>query len=252
VGEDEAKVQPFVNDMGEKMNYRVAIDDLTKEGGAMNSSYMDASGQDGIPTAFVVDKDSNIAWIGHPMELEPVLKQVVAGTFDEKKAAAASADKAKIMGLLKNQDFDGAMKAIDDVVAADPTQAGELGALQVQILLAGKKDPMAAAKKAEEIAPKIEDAEQLNEIAWALATAEKTTPETLAAAKKLSESSLEKKKDEPGYLDTLARIYAAGGDFAKATELETKAADKNTDEKMKPTLDKALEAYKAGTLPAAE
>ena len=37
------------------------LDDLTKEGGAMNSSYMDAAGQNGIQTAFLIGKESRAA-----------------------------------------------------------------------------------------------------------------------------------------------------------------------------------------------
>ncbi len=41
-----------------------------------------AAGRDGIPCAFVVNKESVIAWIGHPMELDMVLDEVVKGTWD--------------------------------------------------------------------------------------------------------------------------------------------------------------------------
>lgn len=62
---DASKVAPFITKMGDKMNYRVALD---TDSGAMAKSWMAAAGQDGIPTAFVVDKAGKIAWIGHPMD----------------------------------------------------------------------------------------------------------------------------------------------------------------------------------------
>src|SRR5579863_3215856 len=90
--EDDAKVAPFVKDMGDKMTYRVALDDKTKnEKGAMADTWMTAAGQGGIPTAFLVSTNGIIAWIGHPMELEEkqdVIDQVLAGKYDIKKAAA--------------------------------------------------------------------------------------------------------------------------------------------------------------------
>ena len=250
VGEDEAKVTPFVNEMADKMDYRVAIDDMTKEGGANNSAFMEAAGQNGIPTAFLIDKDSNVAWIGHPMELEPVLKEVVAGTYDMKKASAAAAAKAKVMGFLQTNDLDGAMKASDEIIASDPTQANTLGTLQFQILLMGKKDPVAAAKKADELSSKIDQPEALNMMAWTLATSKSPADQTIDTAKKLSELSLEKKADNAEYLDTLARIYAVKKDFTKATELETKAVEKCSDEKLKAGLTEALSSYKSNTIPA--
>ncbi len=50
---------------------------------------MAAAGQNGIPTAFVVNKEGVVAWIGHPMALqETVLNEVLDGTYDLAKAAA--------------------------------------------------------------------------------------------------------------------------------------------------------------------
>jgi thiol-disulfide isomerase/thioredoxin len=73
------KIQKFVADMGDKMNYSVAYSG-NKTG--MSESWMQASGQNGIPTAFVV-KSGKIEWIGHPMELEEPLAQIKSGKFDE-------------------------------------------------------------------------------------------------------------------------------------------------------------------------
>jgi thiol-disulfide isomerase/thioredoxin len=248
VGEDEGTVSPFVTKMGDKMDYRVAVDD----GGATNKAYMDAAGQEGIPTAFIIDKDSNIAWIGHPMAMEPILKKVVAGTFDIKKAAAESEAQEKVGALIQNKDFDGAIKKAQELMTANPDLTPTLGVLQFELLLKGKEDAVAAAAKAEEIMPKVEDADAMNEMAWGLAAASKNTPETLATAMKLSEASLKKDDGNAEFMDTLARVYADKSDFKKAVELETKAVDKVTDEKEKAELSKSLEAYKAGKLPAAE
>src|SRR5438128_6390360 len=87
---DESKVQPFVKKMDDKMTYRVALDD--KEGnekGKMAATWMEAAGQNGIPSAFLVDTKGIIAWIGHPMSLkEQLIEEVLVGKFDLKKAAA--------------------------------------------------------------------------------------------------------------------------------------------------------------------
>ena len=137
---------------------------------------MTAAEEGGIPTAFLIDKDSKVAWIGHPMELEPVLKKVVAGTYDIKQAASAKESQTKLMAMLQAKDFDGAMKLTTDMMTADPSTANSLGVMQFQILMMGKKDAVAAAKKADELSGKVDDAESLNMMAWTLATADKTTP----------------------------------------------------------------------------
>jgi len=88
--QNDALVAPFVKNMGDKMTYRVALDDkATNKQGQMSKTWMEAAGRDGIPSAFLVDTKGVIAWIGHPMELkEQVIEEVLAGTFDARKAAA--------------------------------------------------------------------------------------------------------------------------------------------------------------------
>src|ERR1039457_7190003 len=88
---DDSLVAPFVTKMGDKMTYRVALDDKsTNKKGQRAKTWMEAAGRNGIPSAFLVDTKGVIAWIGHPMELEEkVIEDVLAGTFDVRKAAAA-------------------------------------------------------------------------------------------------------------------------------------------------------------------
>ncbi len=46
------------------------------------AAYLRASRVIGIPTAFVVDRQGRVAWIGHPIDLDPVLDAIVHGTWD--------------------------------------------------------------------------------------------------------------------------------------------------------------------------
>ncbi len=46
------------------------------------TGYMEAAGQDGIPTAFVVGKSGLIEWIGFPTELEEPLDQLINDSWD--------------------------------------------------------------------------------------------------------------------------------------------------------------------------
>lgn len=77
--EEPSKVKPFVNEQGEKMNYTVAVD----RNRATSAAYMEKYGQNGIPHAFVIDKEGRVAWHGHPMAgLDRVLDQLASNTFD--------------------------------------------------------------------------------------------------------------------------------------------------------------------------
>jgi thiol-disulfide isomerase/thioredoxin len=75
----EARVDAFVAQKGAGMDYNVCRDSKDQH---MGKAWMTASGNDGIPTAFVVDAKGRIAWIGGPEGLDDVLTGVVAGSFD--------------------------------------------------------------------------------------------------------------------------------------------------------------------------
>jgi thiol-disulfide isomerase/thioredoxin len=75
-------VKKFVADMGDKMDYHVALDATDK---FMATNWMEAAEQPGIPTAFLVDGNDVVVWIGHPMNLEEPLKQAIEGKLDAEK-----------------------------------------------------------------------------------------------------------------------------------------------------------------------
>jgi thiol-disulfide isomerase/thioredoxin len=77
-GNTPSAIRKFVNDMGEKMDYVVAIDD-----GRTTKSYMASAGVVGIPYAFVVNREGNVVWHGSPLDkaLDDVLARLIAGTY---------------------------------------------------------------------------------------------------------------------------------------------------------------------------
>lgn len=268
--DEEAGVEKFVKKMGEKMTYRVALDDKSKEEkGAMAKTWMEAAGQDGIPAAFVVDKAGKIAWIGHPMDgLDKVVEQVLAGTFDSKKFAEqadkerekseAAQEKVMEMGeklgeAMEARDWDAAIKLVDQMQKELPAEAGlGLNFVKFQVFVM-KKDEASAYKLAAELGEKMKDeAEVLNELSWAIATSEGLKNRDLALAEKLASRANEVEKGEnAAILDTYARVLFMKGEKDKAIELQTKSIEK-ADDDMKDSLKATLESYKAGKLPPAE
>ena len=66
-------VEPFVNRMGKKMEYSVAID----KGHSTTNEFMGRYDVGGIPHAFVV-KDGKVVWHGHPMKgLEDAIEKAL-------------------------------------------------------------------------------------------------------------------------------------------------------------------------------
>lgn len=82
-------VRQFVEEMGAQMDYHVAID---ADDTHMTRAWMDAALRNGIPSAFIVDRSGQIAWIGHPMQMDAPLRAVVEGTHD----IAAEAEKYRL------------------------------------------------------------------------------------------------------------------------------------------------------------
>lgn len=221
---DQKRVKPFVEKMGDKMDYRVACD-LVKEGqeGAMSKHWMSAAGQNGIPTAFIVNGDNKVAWIGHPSQMEKPLDQIVSGKYDLAKAAKA----------FKNQ-------------AAGKEAANEF------FQLLGKNGDVA---KIVEIGDKLvseyfsEDAQNLNQVAWMIVDPQagkrdaKLVKLALKAAQRADELTDNK---DPAILDTLGKAYFDNGDVQKALDTQERAVKyaKGTPYEKDPDIQNRLEQYR--------
>ena len=91
--QDQKAVKPFVDADGRPdglpRRHRCDPREWDANDGAMARNWMTAAGQGGIPTAFIINKDGRIAWIGHPMQMDGPLEKIVKGSWD---LAAASAE----------------------------------------------------------------------------------------------------------------------------------------------------------------
>ncbi len=92
------RVPAFVEEMGDRLSYRVAVDQQperpanldnvpmwVKDNGTMAKTWMKASGtsSDGIPVIFVVDGRGRLAWVGNdPDSLARILPAVIDGSWD--------------------------------------------------------------------------------------------------------------------------------------------------------------------------
>jgi len=132
------KAADFVTKKGDGMAYTVAYDGAAK---FMDTNWMRAAGRNGIPSAFVVDGTGTIAWMGHPMQLDVVLAEVVAGKWDIvegpariKAANKAFADAAKAYeaGLTEGD------KAWGEAIAAYPIMGKGMATERFDALISGK------------------------------------------------------------------------------------------------------------------
>jgi len=239
--QDQKAVAPFVESMGDKMDYSVALD-VVEDGqngnsGKMAKSWMTASGSNGIPTAFIV-KNGKIAWIGHPMAMDQPLEKVKSPNFDiataisdfrEQKAKEMKlrAFAQKLMGLGRTAKAKDRIALIDKAIEETPELEGVLGLQKYTLMFQSKdKDASAYGTKLVDGALK-EESESLNQIAWLNLDPESNIAEEdrdLKLALKAASRADELTKGENGpILDTLALAYFKTGKLTKALAAQEKA-----------------------------
>ncbi len=229
--EDKTTIQGFTRRMGAKMDYTVACDLM----GKTTAKYMMASGQMGIPTAFVVNPEGRVLWIGSPFEIDSVLADVVAGKLDVEQAkqlaakqkAQADADmkfltrqQLDLMVALQEADWPKCLKMAREI--ADPANPISNG-LRIQVL---------------------------NAVCWQMLTDERSD-------KKFFKESLDLAKvaydlcgcEDPSVIDTYARALYDNGRFKDAVEYQKKAvtlADGQMKDELQASLERYLQAAQSG------
>ncbi len=245
---NQSAVKPFVEKMGDKMDYRVAMDAMKpapakpgekagekpREVGVMATTWMEAAGQGGIPTAFIINKDGKIAWIGHPMEMEKPLEEITAGKWDLAAAATkfkkAQARQTTLMELsrklrqYRNEPMK-AVAAIDKAVKDDPDLEDTVAGVKFQLL--AKDDPDKALSYGKHLVEKYkDDAQKLNAVAWTIVEPKspKRDPKLLKLALEAAQGADKAVKGkDPSVADTLAKAYFENGEVAKAVETQERA-----------------------------
>jgi thiol-disulfide isomerase/thioredoxin len=263
--EDAAEVKPFVEKMGEKMDYRVAMDAVPagEKSGRMAQTWMEAAGQEGIPAAFIINGDGKVAWIGHPGSMDKPLEQIVSGKYDLQ--AATDAHKKQVAGKRKMQELSkllaeaqksgdpkNALAAIDQAIAEEASMERQLGFAKFRLLSGKGGDPakaIAYGKKLVDVIYK-DSPQQLNMIAWTIVdpkAKDKPSKETIAIALSAAQRADAVAEGKDGAIaDTLAKAYFDSGDAAKALEIQEKAIRlaKGTDLEEDKDMKARLEMYK--------
>ena len=222
-GESQAerieRVTEFVKDQGKKMSYTVAVEDGEK----MAKTWLKPAGQDGIPAAFIVNGEGEIAWIGHPMNMDEPLKQIVAGEYDMEAAAKE----------LREQS-----------IAQAGYRAFAMGIMNPDAAEAKKAYRIGSALAAQTFA---DNAMYLNALAWPVLDNERVQHRDFDFAKKLAHRAAELTEwENPGILDTYALAQYKTGDVKGAIETQTKAlALTPEDERGRDEMVERLEMYKA-------
>jgi len=260
-----AKVKAKVEQQGEKMAYTVAYDGPEKKS---DKAWMAAAARNGIPSAFIVDQKGKVAWMGHPMQMDPVLEKVVAGAWnlDEAKKledaearenesrmavqkAARDLLKARVAAK-ESGDWSGWSKTIDGLIESTkgtPAQM-QFRMMKFQTLIGAANMPEPGYELgAQLVADGTGDGPLLNEIAWFAVQDDSVMKRNLDFCLKAATAANEAAKGADGaILDTLARVHWERGENAKAIELQEKAVSLSKDTPMAKEMQDTLETYKKG------
>ncbi|HUA64740.1 MAG TPA: TlpA disulfide reductase family protein [Alphaproteobacteria bacterium] len=265
---DEA-VAPFVKKMADNMTYRVALDDKSQDAGGWMAEHWWPRGvnRHGIPTAFIINKDGMIAWIGHPMGLkEQVVSNIVSGHYDLARAAAEYRSdwqidqrfqelQQQLDSAIDDKKWDDAESAMDEIDNILPRFRDSFTGQRLKILLGQKKFEEAC-----QFAETFSEAHATNdfwqnELAWTLVTAEPVSDDCLRVAETIAGRAAQLtqgKKQEPDALDTLARAQFMLGKKQEAVATEERAVNLVSDPQEKGRLESTLASYQAGVLPIAK
>ena len=108
--------------------------------GSTQEDYMEASESSGIPNAFVVGPTSEIEWIGHPVEIDDILKKMTNGTWDRDAYYEAKRKKelllTKIEAAIDDEDIEEAFHLSQDLdELSDPQQQTQIKFMQTQLAI---------------------------------------------------------------------------------------------------------------------
>lgn len=213
------------------------------------NDYFRASGQSGIPCAFIVGKSGHVEWIGHPMAMDKPLKEVVNDEWDREKFAVAfkkeqegkiKAQKAqralakvgrKLQGMLREGENEEAIELIDELLEDEDYAIAkeQLSMLKLQVMVNGDLDgaPQALDTFAKENSDNVQ---MLNQIAWSIYEqndrGDGLSKALLKSACNCAKIAADAEPENGAVLDTYAHlIYAAHKDLDKAIAVQKKAVE---------------------------
>jgi thiol-disulfide isomerase/thioredoxin len=205
---------------------------------SVHTEYMEAAGEDGIPTAFIVGKKGEVEWIGHPMEIDEPLKKIVADQWDrkqfiEERAAQKEIEKSimEVYELLQAGKLDQGLMQLDKLIKSGSNKELTAGLRMMQLELLIQIDPLRAVGVLKDALETLDDPQVLNAMAWSVVEltqddeGQELEPELLKLAIETAEKSVRLAPKDGLVLDTLSHLVHMNGELDRAIQLQTKAVE---------------------------
>ena len=238
---DTKLVKPFVDEMGDKMDYSVALDVIPEGGdrndGLMATNWMKAAEENGIPAAFVIN-DGKIAWIGHPSKLDEPLAKITAGDWNPgelagKRLAAKLVERKmtvarnRVYSPYRAHDYKATLAAIEESTSGDTELAEKFADIKFACLCNGGDIESGLELGNKLFETNKDNPNALNNIFWDVIDPKmiaKPEPRIAQLALRAALRAVELSHGEDmAQLDTLAEAQYCTGDPASAVATEEKA-----------------------------
>jgi thiol-disulfide isomerase/thioredoxin len=243
--EEVDTVKKFVKRQGDRMNYTVAVD----RRGASERAWTRAAKLDGIPAAFIVDRNGKIQFIGNPHDddFDLILDLVINGRYDAKMAAESKSQRESIRNARRMKNWRMANRLMDDLIETDTYAFAPMALKKFEMTLVDMNDEAAAYKYAEKLLDQYAgDSWVLGRLARTIAT-DPVIPDdkrnfdiALSAAKQAAEAG---RANADAYA-VQALVHFHAGNIDEAVSLQKKAYFKARPQK-KAGYKRTLESYQA-------
>lgn len=224
------------------------------------SAWLAAAGAKTLPTAFIVDGQGKVAWLGNPLwppgEMEDALRQVKAGSFGAVERRELTRKWEEVLRELRGLDatltsarntgrHDIAISTLERLESIDRLSRGFYMMARFEIVFLEKLDSQAAFKIARgALETDADSAQLLNDLSWTILTGEGARSRDLPLAQKLAERAVEVSEGKnPHFLDTLARAHADQGRLEEAIKQQKRAVDRAGDASEREELLATLQEY---------
>lgn len=219
------KLGEFIKTSGDQMDFSVGS--ITKE---IGDPYM--SGVTGVPYAFLINRNGQIVWKGHPSEIDDILAKTIEGSIDIEHLKKIDRLETSLNEALAANDPDIIAPADRDLLAADPSN--ELG-LEIGMRLAiYNEEPGMVKEMFYNIKFTGLSGRKANIFAKMLVTESDLEYRYPEAAFRFSVHALKQEPDNDSYMDVFARVLYSLGDLDNAIIWEKRAIALNPENSSYP------------------
>ena len=228
------QIRNFIKENGKIKGVSVGMD----EEDHMAEDWMIAARRGTLPTAFIVNKDKKIAWIGPTDGLVEPMEQVVAGKWDIEKARNEDLKSRNLNRSLQElanildtqlilEDFLGAVKTVDAIIKLTPYDKSDLHVMKCELMMG--YDEKAAQEHMLKLSQSVlkEDADQLNRLAWLIVDPDQEWKKpNIQVALKIAKRACDLTEYNNAFiLDTYALALYHDKKFKDAIKYQTKAVE---------------------------